>query len=93
MGYDTVENNDYNVFYVDLAIQDKENGRFVIGIECDPPNNELLKNARYRELWRPQVLKKSIPFIHRTTSYRWLQDTEGEKKRLKEAIENALNLI
>ncbi len=93
LGYDTVENSDYNVFYVDLAIQDKESGRFVIGIECDPPNNELLRNARYRELWRPQVLKKSIPVIHRTTSYRWLQETEGEKNRLKEAIENALNLI
>lgn len=93
LGYDTVENSDYNVFYVDLAIQDKESGRFVIGIECDAPNNELLRNARYRELWRPQVLKKSIPAIHRTTSYRWLQDTEGEKKKLKEAIDNALNLI
>jgi len=91
LGYDTVENSDYNVFYVDLAIQNKENGKFVIGIECDVPNNELLKNARYRELWRPQVLKKSIPIIHRTTSYRWFLDTEGEQKRLKEAIENALN--
>ncbi|WP_271769027.1 protein kinase domain-containing protein [Aquimarina algiphila] len=93
LGYDTVENSDYNVFYVDLAIQDQESGRFVIGIECDAPNNELLKNARYRELWRPQVLKKSIPVIHRTTSYRWFQDTEGEKKRLEEAIKNALNSI
>ncbi len=93
LGYDTVENNDYNVFYIDLAIQDKESSRFVIGIECDTPNNELLRNARYRELWRPFVLKKSIPVIHRTTSYKWLQDTDGEKNRLKEAIKNALNSI
>ncbi|WP_417785371.1 protein kinase domain-containing protein [Tenacibaculum sp.] len=91
LGYETVENNDNNVFYLDLAIEDKNTGRFVIGIECDVPHNSLLKNARHREIWRPLILKKSIPHIHRTTSYKWLQDTENEKLRLKHAIENALN--
>ncbi|NVK53823.1 MAG: DUF4011 domain-containing protein [Flavobacteriaceae bacterium] len=90
LGYEVVENNDYNVFYLDLAIEN--NGRFVLGIECDTPNNVLLKNARYRELWRLQVLKKTIPTIHRTTSYRWLKDTEAEQNRLKEVIEHALKL-
>jgi hypothetical protein len=42
-------------------------------------------------LWRLQVLKKTIPTIHRTTSYRWLKNTEVEQNRLKEAIEQALN--
>ncbi|MAK36152.1 MAG: hypothetical protein CMC15_08250, partial [Flavobacteriaceae bacterium] len=89
LGYEVVENNDYNVFYLDLAIESR--GRFVLGIECDSPKNILLKNARYRELWRLQVLKKTIPMIHRTTSYRWLKDTEIEQNRLKEAIVHALN--
>ncbi|MDP2542776.1 hypothetical protein CSC81_11635 [Tenacibaculum discolor] len=92
LGYETVENNDNNVFYLDLAIEDKKTGRFVIGVECDVPHNPLLKNARHREIWRPLILKKSIPHIHRTTSYKWLQDTENEKSRLKHAIENALNI-
>lgn len=92
LGYETVENNDNNVFYLDLAIEDKKTGRFVIGVECDVPHNSLLKNARHREIWRPLILKKSIPHIHRTTSYKWLQDTENEKLRLKHAIENALNI-
>ena len=92
LGYNTVENSDYNVFYLDLAIEDKNSGRFVIGIECDTPNNDLLRNARYREIWRPLILNKSIPVIHRTTSYRWLHDTQGEKSRLKSAIENALKI-
>ncbi|MGG6230311.1 protein kinase domain-containing protein [Tenacibaculum sp. SDUM215027] len=91
LGYETVENNDNNVFYLDLAIEDKKTGRFVIGIECDVPHNPLLKNARHREIWRPLILKKSIPHIHRITSYKWLQDTESEELRLKHAIENALN--
>ncbi|CAM1353141.1 protein kinase domain-containing protein [Tenacibaculum ascidiaceicola] len=92
LGYETVENNDNNVFYLDLAIEDKKTGRFVIGVECDVPHNSLLKNARHREIWRTLILKKSIPHIHRTTSYKWLQDTENEKLRLKHAIENALNI-
>lgn len=91
LGYETVENNDNNVFYLDLAIEDKNTGRFVIGIECDVPQNSLLKDARHREIWRPLILKKSIPHIHRTTSYKWLQDTDNEKLRLKHAIQNALN--
>ncbi|MCF8714288.1 protein kinase [Joostella atrarenae] len=89
LGYEVVENNDYNVFYLDLAIEN--NGRFVLGIECDSPKNVLLKKARYRELWRLQVLKKTIPTIYRTTSYRWLKDSKTEQDRLKKAIEHAIN--
>ena len=89
LGYEVVENNDYSVFYLDLAIE--KQGRFILGIECDTPKNILLKNARYRELWRLDVLKNTIPTIHRTTSYRWLKDTETEQSRLREAIELALN--
>jgi hypothetical protein len=89
LGYEVVENNDYGVFYLDLAIE--KNGRFILGIECDTPNNVLLKNARYRELWRLQVLNKTIPTIYRTTSYRWLKDAKTEQNRLKEAIELTLN--
>lgn len=89
LGYDVVENNDYNIFYLDLAIESK--GRFVLGIECDTPKNALLKNARYRELWRLQVLEKTIPTIHRITSYQWLNDAETAQNKLKEAIEKSLN--
>ena len=90
LGYETVEDNDNSVFYIDLAIKDKKTGRFILGIECDAPNNNLLKRARYRELWRPLVLKKSIPNIYRTTSYMWLENTYQEQSRLKTAIEMAL---
>ena len=90
LGYETVEDSDNSVFYMDLAIKDKQNGRFLIGIECDAPHNDLLKRARYRELWRPNVLKRSIPHIHRTTSYQWLENTSDEQLKLKNAIEMAL---
>ena len=90
LGYETVEDSDNSVFYMDLAIKDKRSGRFIIGIECDAPHNDLLKRARYRELWRPNVLKRSIPNIHRTTSYQWLENTSDEQLKLKNAIEVAL---
>ena len=90
LGYETVEDSDNSVFYMDLAIKDKQQGHFVLGIECDAPYNTLLKQARYRELWRPKVLKRSIPHIHRTTSYQWLENTQEEKLKLKNAIEMAL---
>lgn len=90
LGYETVEDSDNSVFYMDLAIKDKQNGRFILGIECDAPHNDLLKRARYRELWRPSVLKRSIPHIHRTTSYQWLENTDNEQLKLKNAIEMVL---
>ncbi|TDS14198.1 superfamily I DNA and/or RNA helicase [Maribacter caenipelagi] len=90
LGYETVEDSDNSVFYMDLAIKDKQQGQFILGIECDAPYNNLLKQARYRELWRPKVLKRSIPHIHRTTSYQWLQNTHEEQLKLKNAIEMAL---
>ncbi|WKX75167.1 AAA domain-containing protein [Zobellia laminariae] len=90
LGYETVEDSDNSVFYMDLAIKDKQQGHFVLGIECDAPYNTLLKQARYRELWRPKVLKRSIPHIHRTTSYQWLENTQEEQLKLKNAIEMAL---
>lgn len=90
LGYQTVEDSDNSVFYMDLAIKDKQNGHFILGIECDAPHNELLKRARFRELWRPSVLRRSIPHIYRTTSYEWLEHTDSEQLKLKNAIEMAL---
>ncbi|WP_299323781.1 AAA domain-containing protein [uncultured Maribacter sp.] len=90
LGYETVEDNENSVFYMDLAIRDKKRGHFILGIECDAPYDSLLKQARYRELWRPKVLKRSIPHIHRTTSYQWLENTQEEQLKLKNAIELAL---
>ena len=90
LGYETVEDNENSVFYMDLAIKDKQQGHFILGIECDAPYDNLLKQARYRELWRPKVLKRSIPHIHRTTSYQWLENIHEEQLKLKNAIEMAL---
>jgi cell division FtsZ-interacting protein ZapD len=52
-----------------------------------------LARARSREIWRPSVLRRAIPHIHRVSSQGWYQDVEGEKALLKAAIEQALKVM
>ena len=61
-----------------------------IGIECDAPRHALLERARAREIWRPTVLHRAIPHIHRVSSQAWYHNGESERARLREAIEQAM---
>ena len=80
-----IDKND--IFNLDFMIEN--NGQFFIGIECDAPNKPLLKYARAREIWRPKVLKQVMPVIHRVSACAWYNQTEEEKRRLKQAINDA----
>lgn len=82
---------DTGAFGLDLAIENPATGLYGIGIECDAPRHTLLANARAREMWRPQVLGRSIGRVYRVSSQGWLQAPEAEKARLREAIAAALN--
>lgn len=78
------------VFGFDFAIEDQRTGLFGIAIECDAPRDPLLDRARPREVWRPGVLRRSIPAVHRVSSRGWCQAPAEEKARLRAAIEAAL---
>jgi hypothetical protein len=78
------------VFGFDFAITDPATGLYAIGIECDAPRHRLLQRARAREIWRPSVLKRALPSLHRVSSRAWYHEPETEKMRLKAAIEAAL---
>jgi hypothetical protein len=80
------------VFGFDFAIADPATGLYAIGIECDAPRHRLLQRARAREIWRPSVLKRALPSLHRVSSRAWYHEPETEKTRLKAAIEAALNM-
>ncbi|WP_037992682.1 AAA domain-containing protein [Teredinibacter turnerae] len=90
LGYsaDTGLNDD--AFNVDLAIKDSSTGQYSLGIECDAPVASLLNNTRARDIWRPRVLEKSLPYVHRINCYDWYMDNDNEKQRLKEIIERAV---
>lgn len=77
-----------DAFQFDLAI--RRDGAFAIAINCDSPRHADLRFARHREIWRTEVLSSSVKRIHRVWSRAWLTDNENEKRRLSEAVSEAL---
>jgi primosomal replication protein N'' len=91
LGHVPVQANDGDAFGLDFAIRNSRTGLFGIGIECDAPRHELLHHARAREIWRPAVLSRAIPKVHRVDSHAWYHRPVEERKRLRIELENALS--
>ena len=90
LGWPLVKASDDDAFGLDFAIEDPKTGLFAIGIECDAPRHELLASARAREVWRPSVLRRAVPKIHRVSSHAWYHSPEDERQRLSAAIDSHL---
>lgn len=82
--------NDGSAFGLDFAVENPRTGLYGLGIECDAPRHRILESARAREIWRPSVLRRSIPVIHRVSSQGWYHNREEEKQRLRAAVEAAI---
>jgi hypothetical protein len=83
--------DDGGAFGLDFAIENPRTGLYAIGIECDAPRHRILDTARAREVWRPGVLRRSVPHVHRVASYAWMHTGDAERARLKAAVEQALS--
>lgn len=90
LGWPIADLSDGSPFGADIGIEDPNTGLYAIAIDCDSPRHTLLSEARAREMWRPSVLGRSIPHLHRVSSHRWYHDPNTERERLKLAIEKAL---
>ena len=90
LGWEPAAVRDDGAFDLDFAIEDPRTGLYGIGIECDAPRHPLLKAARAREMWRPAILRRSIPVIHRVSSHRWFHEPDIERARLRAAITSAM---
>jgi hypothetical protein len=90
LGWQLTSSTVDDAFGLDFAIEDPSTGLFAIGIECDAPRHALLANARAREVWRPGVLRRSVPQIHRVSSHAWYHEPEPERERLRAAIASAM---
>lgn len=90
LGWDPAPVSDHGAFGLDFAIEDPRTGLYGIGIECDAPRHSLLNSARAREMWRPSILRRSIPVIHRVSSHRWFHEPDQERERLRLAVTAAL---
>ncbi|MBI5263861.1 MAG: DUF4011 domain-containing protein [Bradyrhizobium sp.] len=89
-GWRPTRARDSGAFSLDFAIKSPRTGLYAIGVECDAPRHRLLEKARAREIWRPKVLSKAVPRVHRVSSYAWTHSGEAERSRLRSAVENAL---
>jgi very-short-patch-repair endonuclease len=77
-------------FYIDLAIVDPKNqGRYLLGIECDGAAYHSARSARDRDRLRQQVLENIGWNIHRIWSTDWFRHPEEELNRVVLAIEKA----
>ncbi|MGA4212530.1 protein kinase domain-containing protein [Ralstonia nicotianae] len=92
LGHQVKVTEDADAFGLDYAIEHPQTGLFAIGIECDAPRHPLLQHARAREVWRPQVLQRSLPVLHRVSCHGWYHDGEQERNRLLNAIKMALDV-
>lgn len=90
LGWRAAPASEGDAFGLDFAIEDPATGLYAIGIECDAPRHDLLFRARAREIWRPSVLRRAIPHIHRVSSIGWYHDGDNERAMLRAAIERAL---
>jgi hypothetical protein len=90
LGWTVSGTQDDDAFRLDFAIEDPATGLFAIGIECDAPRHALLAGARAREVWRPDMLRKHVPVLHRVSSQAWYHTPEIERDRLRRAIERAM---
>lgn len=92
LGISAVSAQESDAFGMDFAIADPKTGLYSIAIECDAPRHALLQRARAREIWRPSVLRRSIPHLHRVSSQAWYHNRAEEQAHLKAAIETAFKL-
>ncbi|MFG0459648.1 AAA domain-containing protein [Pseudomonas sp. TYF_15] len=90
LGWNAAPASEGDAFGLDFAIASPQTGTYAIGIECDAPSHALLERARAREIWRPSVLRRAIPQIHRVSSQAWYHDGDNERARLRAAIEDAM---
>lgn len=83
---------DNDTFTFDIGVVDPRTGQFVLAVECDAPDDRHghLRAAKARELWRPAVIRRAIPMIHRVTCKGWYERREEEEARLMRALQQAL---
>lgn len=80
-------------FRIDLAVVDpSDNGRYLIGVECDGESYHSSPVARDRDRLRQQILEGLGWHIYRVWSTDWYRNRNESEKRLLNAVENAKDL-
>jgi very-short-patch-repair endonuclease len=70
-------------FFIDLAVKDPdEQGRYLIGVECDGATYHSAKSVRDRDRLRQAILENLGWRIHRIWSADWFKNTQQEVEKL-----------
>ncbi|XAL98626.1 DUF3320 domain-containing protein [Phycisphaeraceae bacterium D3-23] len=90
LGFDVDRHVGASGYRVVLGVRDPEDeGRYLLGIECDGPFYANAPAARDRDRTRPGVMGGLGWRLHRVWSADWWHDPAREAERLREAIEQA----
>jgi very-short-patch-repair endonuclease len=91
LGYDVRPQVGMAGFFIDLAVIDpRDEGRYLLGIECDGAAYHSSRYARDRDRLRQMILENRGWRLHRLWSTDWFYKREREIERLRGAIEAAL---
>ena len=91
LGHEPIPTADDPILGVDFSIRDPRTRKFGVGIECDPPDHRLTRRARAREIWRPAMLLRAYPVIHKVSISAWYDGRQKERDRLGRCIAEAIH--
>jgi hypothetical protein len=75
-------------FRIDLAVRDLDSGRYILGIECDGRSYHPNASARFRDIWRLDILEKFRWKIHRVWSQNWWKDPAKEIDEIVDKVKS-----
>lgn len=94
MGFEAVPQVGVAGFRIDIGVRHPKwpNG-FLLGVECDGASYHSSRSARDRDRLRQEILENRGWTLHRIWSTDWFSDTSAEIERLKQTINERLNLL
>ena len=91
MGYNVEKQVGCAGYKIDLAIVDPDNpDKYVLGIECDGATYHSSASARERDRLRQEILERLGWKFHRIWSTDWFNSRVAAKKRLIDAVDEAI---
>lgn len=91
LGYEVEQNVGKSLNRIDLAIKEKGSNDYILAIECDGNNYNMLKDTSDRDRLRPKVLKNLGWRLYRMWSIDWYLDKVSEKERLLKVLSKSSN--
>jgi primosomal replication protein N'' len=79
-------------FRIDLAVRKTDSSGYLLGIECDGKTYHYSKTARFRDVWRQDILESYGWRIHRIWSPNWWLNPGGEIDRLVAKLRSIISI-